>query len=85
MAFTDGRSVHFPGAINSKFTTDLEFVRPSSKTAMPTYRILDQDGVVVDKDRTPSDIPDEEVLKMYTDMLSGRFNPLSVKRSTALI
>jgi 2-oxoisovalerate dehydrogenase E1 component alpha subunit len=37
---------------------------------MPTYRILDQDGVVVDKSQQPSDIPDDELIKMYTDMLS---------------
>lgn len=63
--------VRFPGAIDSKFTTNLEFVRPSTKKAMPTYRILDQDGVVVDKDRRPSDIPNGEIVKMYKDMLSG--------------
>lgn len=38
---------------------------------MPTYRILDQDGVIVDKDREPPDISDEEVIKMYKDMVSG--------------
>jgi len=38
---------------------------------MPTYRILDQDGVIVDKSRDPPSIPDEDLLKMYTDMLTG--------------
>ena len=40
---------------------------------MPTYRILDQDGVVVDKDKSPAKIPDEEIIKMYKDMLSGKY------------
>jgi 2-oxoisovalerate dehydrogenase E1 component alpha subunit len=63
--------VHFPGAVNSKFTTDLNFVRPAEMGAMPTYRILNQDGVIVDKDREPLDVTEEEALKMYKDMLTG--------------
>ncbi|CAD0054321.1 unnamed protein product, partial [Aureobasidium pullulans] len=53
-----------------KFTTNLDFTRPSNKKAMPTYRILDQDGVVVDKSREPSDISNDHLIKMYKDMLS---------------
>jgi 2-oxoisovalerate dehydrogenase E1 component subunit alpha len=37
---------------------------------MPTYRILDQSGNVVDSSRPDLDISDELVLKMYTDMLT---------------
>ncbi|CAD0088016.1 unnamed protein product, partial [Aureobasidium vineae] len=62
--------VRFPGAIDSKFTTNLDFTRPANKKAMPTYRILDQDGVIVDKSREPSDISDDHLIKMYKDMLS---------------
>jgi 2-oxoisovalerate dehydrogenase E1 component alpha subunit len=61
--------VLFPGAVNSKFTAHLEFVSPSEKDAMPTYRIMDQNGVVVDKDREPH-ISEEEVVKLYMDMLT---------------
>lgn len=70
---TDCRSysVHFPGAVNSKFTTSLAVEKPSEKTAMPTYRILDQEGVVVDHEQEPIDISDEEVLKLYKDMVMG--------------
>ena len=64
-------SLHFPGAVNSKFTTDLEFARPSEKAAMPTYRILDQNGVIVDRSRDPPALPHDGLLKMYNDMLSG--------------
>jgi len=62
--------VRFPGAIDSKFTTNLDFTRPSNKKAMPTYRILDQDGVIVDKSREPSDMSNDHLIKMYKDMLS---------------
>ncbi|KAL9591275.1 MAG: hypothetical protein Q9179_007888 [Wetmoreana sp. 5 TL-2023] len=54
-------SVHFPGAVDSKFTTRLSFERPSTHPAIPTYRFMDSDGVVVDKAREP-DVSDEEVL-----------------------
>ena len=64
------RSVLFPGAVNSKFTTTLKFAAPSEDGAMPTYRILDQDGVIVDKARDPPAVSDEELLKMYHDMLT---------------
>jgi 2-oxoisovalerate dehydrogenase E1 component alpha subunit len=37
---------------------------------MPTYRIMDQSGNLVDKSRDPPDVSDEEVLKMYKDMLT---------------
>lgn len=37
---------------------------------MPTYRIMDQDGAIVDKDRGEPDISNEELLKWYKDMLT---------------
>ena len=37
---------------------------------MPTFRILDQEGVVVNKDHEPPKISDEEVTKLYKDMVS---------------
>lgn len=65
-------SVHFPGAVNSKFTTSLNFDRATEEDAMPTYRIMDQDGVIVDKSRGPPDVSDEQLLKWYKDMLLGK-------------
>ena len=38
---------------------------------MPTYRIMDSDGTVIDKDQKPLDLGHEEVLKWYKDMLTG--------------
>ena len=64
------RSVNFPGAVNSLFTTTLEFQRATDKDAMPTYRYIDQEGVVVDTTRGPPAIADADVLKMYADMVT---------------
>jgi 2-oxoisovalerate dehydrogenase E1 component alpha subunit len=39
---------------------------------MATYRVMDSDGVIVDKAHEPSDVPDEEVLTWYKNMLTGK-------------
>ncbi|KXS96043.1 hypothetical protein AC578_2285 [Pseudocercospora eumusae] len=62
--------VQFPGAVNSRFTTDLKFARATEEDAMPTFRVLDQEGKLVDKNREEPDISDEEVLRLYKDMVS---------------
>lgn len=62
--------VHFPGAVNSKFTTAMSFHAADENNAIPTYRILDQDGSPVDKTRSLPPISDAEILKMYEDMLT---------------
>ncbi|KAL8977890.1 MAG: hypothetical protein Q9177_006539, partial [Variospora cf. flavescens] len=64
--------VHFPGAVDSKFTTKLSFERPSTHPAIPTYRFMDSDGVVVDEGRD-LDVSDEDVLTWYKNMLTGNF------------
>ncbi|KAI5459265.1 thiamine diphosphate-binding protein [Mariannaea sp. PMI_226] len=60
--------VSFPGALKSEFTNSLKFEMPDSYPALPTYRVVDQHGVVVDSSFTP-DIPDEEVIRLYKDMV----------------
>ncbi|KAL8994314.1 MAG: hypothetical protein Q9188_007101 [Gyalolechia gomerana] len=62
--------VRFPGAVDSKFTTALSFEHPSTHPAIPTYRFMDSDGVVVDQGREPN-VSDEEVLTWYNNMLTG--------------
>lgn len=64
----DSKYVQFPGAVKSAFTTTLKFEQPSSHDAMPTYRAVDQGGNVVDPSFKP-DLADEEVIKLYKDML----------------
>ncbi|KAK3699830.1 hypothetical protein LTR37_016245 [Vermiconidia calcicola] len=68
-ASRDGVHVNFPGAVNSLFTTDLAFKRATEKDAMPTYRYIDQEGVVVDQSRQ-SGLSDADVLKIYRDMVT---------------
>ncbi|KAJ5179420.1 hypothetical protein N7492_002630 [Penicillium capsulatum] len=62
--------VHFPGAINSKFTSEMSFLKASDLPAIPTYRVIDSDGELVDKTRDPPSVSDEEVLKWYMNMLT---------------
>lgn len=71
-ANTDASRVHFPGAINSKFTTEMSFLKASDLPAIPTYRVIDSDGELVDKSRGPPDVSEEEVLKWYMNMLTGQ-------------
>ncbi|OJD19285.1 hypothetical protein AJ78_00734 [Emergomyces pasteurianus Ep9510] len=63
-------SVRFPGAIDSKFTTEMSFINPSEHPAIPTYRVMDSDGVIVDKSRGPPDVKAEEVITWYKNMLT---------------
>lgn len=64
-------SVQFPGAVNSKFTSELNFVTPASSPTIPTYRVMDSDGIIVDKSRRPNDIDDAEVIEWYKNMVTG--------------
>jgi 2-oxoisovalerate dehydrogenase E1 component alpha subunit len=63
-------SVHFPGAVNSKFTSEMTFQRPSTHPTIPTYRIMDSDGNIVDNTRDPQSAPDCEILNWYRNMLT---------------
>jgi 2-oxoisovalerate dehydrogenase E1 component alpha subunit len=65
-------SVHFPGAVNSKFTSKMDFIHPSEHPAIPTYRVMDSDGVVLVPEQEP-DIDIEEILTWYKNMVSGWF------------
>ncbi|KOS23129.1 2-oxoisovalerate dehydrogenase subunit alpha [Escovopsis weberi] len=60
--------VSFPGALKSSFTATLKFEAPEFYNALPTYRVVDQNGQVVDASFSP-DISDERVAKLYKDML----------------
>jgi 2-oxoisovalerate dehydrogenase E1 component alpha subunit len=49
----------------------MSFVVPSAHPAIPTYRVMDSDGVIVDKSRGAPDVEGEEVVRWYKNMLSG--------------
>lgn len=38
---------------------------------MPTYRVMDSDGVIVDTKHEPSDVSTDEVITWYKNMLTG--------------
>lgn len=61
--------VSFPGALKSAFTSTLKFEVPADNPALPTYRVVDQDGEVVDKAFEP-DLSEAEIVKLYKDMLT---------------
>ena len=65
---TDSDFVSFPGALKSAFTSTLKFVSPESFPSLATYRVVDQHGAVVDESFKP-DLSDEEVVKLYEDMV----------------
>ncbi|KAK4444687.1 thiamine diphosphate-binding protein [Podospora aff. communis PSN243] len=65
----DAKHVSFPGAVKSAFVNAMHFEQPSSYPALPTYRAVDQHGEVVDPAFKP-DLSDEEVIKLYRDMLT---------------
>lgn len=47
----------------------MKFEHPQMYPAVPTYRVVDQHGVVVDPSFKP-DLSDEAVIKLYRDMLT---------------
>lgn len=65
----DSKHVMFPGAVKSAFINTMRFEQPSTYPALATYRAVDQNGAVVDPAFTP-DLSDEEVVKLYRDMLT---------------
>jgi 2-oxoisovalerate dehydrogenase E1 component alpha subunit len=60
--------VLFPGALNSEFTSTLDFLQPSQAAAIPTYRVMNQYGEIIDKD-TGVETTDEEALEIYKNMV----------------
>lgn len=37
---------------------------------------MDSDGEIVDEERSPKDVSEEEAVKLYTDMLTGSLHPV---------
>lgn len=63
-------SVNFPGALESKFTSTMKFRNPAEQTAMPTYRVMDADGNIVDNTYDPKSNSDEDIIKWYKNMVT---------------
>jgi 2-oxoisovalerate dehydrogenase E1 component alpha subunit len=60
--------VLFPGALNSEFTDKLDFIQPSQQDAIPTYRVMNQYGEIMDKE-IGVETEDEEALQIYKNMV----------------
>jgi 2-oxoisovalerate dehydrogenase E1 component alpha subunit len=68
--------VLFPGALNSEFTDKLDFIQPSQQKAIPTYRVMNQYGEIIDKE-VGVETEDEEALQIYKNMVKCRYNHTS--------
>ncbi|KAF1836142.1 hypothetical protein BDW02DRAFT_521743 [Decorospora gaudefroyi] len=60
--------VLFPGALNSEFTHSMEFIQPSQAKAIPTYRVMNQYGEIIDRE-VGVETTDEEALALYKNMV----------------
>ncbi|KAH8725172.1 thiamine diphosphate-binding protein [Phaeosphaeriaceae sp. PMI808] len=60
--------VLFPGALNSEFTDKLAFIQPSQHNAIPTYRVMNQYGEIIDQE-IGVETEDEEALQIYKNMV----------------
>lgn len=49
----------------------MAFVTGRDLPAIPTFRVINSDGEMVDKTRGPPNVSDEEVLTWYKNMLQG--------------
>ncbi|GMF67441.1 unnamed protein product [Aspergillus oryzae] len=47
----------------------MTFINPSETTNIPTYRVMDSDGVLLDKNRKPSGVSNEEILTCVMDVI----------------
>ncbi|KAL7770248.1 hypothetical protein CFE70_000181 [Pyrenophora teres f. teres 0-1] len=74
--------VLFPGALNSDFTKTMEFMIPAQAQAIPTYRVMNQYGEIIDKE-VGVDTTDEEVLSLYKNMVK-REEGIAIGSASAL-
>lgn len=51
----------------------MEFLTPSMLPTIPTFRIMNSEGVMEDQTREPPDVTDEQALTWYKNMLTGMF------------
>jgi 2-oxoisovalerate dehydrogenase E1 component alpha subunit len=73
--------VLFPGALNSEFTDKLDFIQPSQLDAIPTYRVMNQYGEIIDKE-IGVETEDEEALQIYKNMVKRQYGGRDTLRQT---
>ncbi|KAI9595992.1 thiamine diphosphate-binding protein [Syncephalis fuscata] len=62
------RKVHFPGATNSYFTEDMNFISGLDET-IPTYQVMDNEGKVADPKQDPN-LGQETAVSIYKNMIT---------------
>lgn len=63
----------FPGAVNSRLTCKMDFLKPAEVTPITTYHVMNADSSIADPSRGPLDVTDEQVLEWYKNMVTGGF------------
>jgi 2-oxoisovalerate dehydrogenase E1 component alpha subunit len=53
----------------------MSFINPLETTSIPTYRVMNSDGVLLEKDRKSLNVSNEEILTWYKNMLAGEIVP----------
>ena len=63
--------------MNSDFTDTMNFMLPAQAKAIPTYRVMNQYGEIIDKD-IGVETTDEEALQLYKNMVK-RQSPSAIQ------
>ena len=71
----------FPGALNSEFTSTLDFLQPSKEKAISTFRVMNQYGEILDKN-IGVETTDEEALDLYKNMVKCKQVPIALSKQT---
>jgi hypothetical protein len=58
----------------------MNFTQPSNLSRIPTYRVMDSEGVILDKDREVPDVTNEQAVTWYKNMLTGSYQALIIYR-----
>ncbi|KAH6695144.1 thiamine diphosphate-binding protein [Plectosphaerella plurivora] len=75
-AFTSGVAkreaevARFPGAIDSPWSTNMNWIVPTDQTRISTYRVLDYENKIADPTQISSPIPPEDIVKWYKNMVT---------------
>lgn len=56
----------YPGA-NAKYTESLDFLKPNEYDGIPIYRVLDNEGNVINPEHDP-DLSEDKLIHMYKSM-----------------
>ncbi|XP_017981818.1 PREDICTED: 2-oxoisovalerate dehydrogenase subunit alpha 1, mitochondrial [Theobroma cacao] len=65
----DEQSLDFPGG-KVTYTSEMNFISESSHERIPCYRVLDDDGEIINMDSDLQQVSKEVAVKMYSDMVT---------------